>query len=112
MSRYTVNRILRDVYFDAAELVRYQADRVGYVRGWQQDRRRPLTGDEATAVAAADYASLYAMGAHPYLIWGFCEIVLVPGMSRVDLVAAYRAALLPLGYPDVSTTPEPLDSAR
>lgn len=105
MSRYTVNRILRDVYIDAPELARYQENRAGYVRDWQLDRRLPLSPDEAAAVATADYATLYALGAHPYLIWGFCEIVLVPGMSRAELVAAYRSALLPLGYPDVSTTP-------
>jgi len=105
MSRYLVNRILRDVYLDSGELDRFRADPAGYVQAWQLAHERPLTEAEASAVAVADYASLYALGAHPYLIWGFCETALVPGIARADLVAAYRAALLPLGYPDVSTTP-------
>jgi len=105
MSRYTVNRILRDLYLNSAELDRYRADPDRYVQHWQLTHQRPLTEAEAAAVTATDYAALYAMGAHPYLIWGFCEAALVPGIARSDLVAAYRAALLPLGYPEVSTTP-------
>lgn len=105
MSRYTLDRILRDVYMDAAELTAYQADPAGYVQAWRTQAGRELTDEEASAVAGTDYRTLYSLGAHPYLLWGFCETVLVPRFSRADLVAAYREALLPLGYPDVSTTP-------
>lgn len=105
MSRYTLNRILRDVYMDAAELTEYQSDPAGYVQAWRARPGRELTDEEAAAVADTDYRTLYSLGAHPYLVWGFCETVLVPRYSRPDLVAAYREALAPLGYPDVSTTP-------
>jgi hypothetical protein len=105
MSRYTVNRILRDIYVDLDQRDAYRADPAAFVAGWRATHPDTLSDDEATAVADADYATLYAAGIHPYLVWGFCESTLVPGINRAELVAAYRDALLPLGYPDVSTTP-------
>jgi hypothetical protein len=107
MSRYLVNRVLRDVYLDDSVNAAFRAEPTACVSAWQGRTGRRLTGSERAAVVSGDYAALYAMGAHPYLLWGFCESTMVPARSRAELVADYREALLPLGYPDVATTPAP-----
>jgi hypothetical protein len=95
MSRYTVNRLMRQVLLDDDALAAYRDDPERYVGG-----QPGLTTAEAVALATTDYGALYALGAHPYLLWSFTEAALVPPMSRPDLVEAFRAAAAGAAGPD------------
>jgi len=104
MSRYTVNKLMRQVLLDDDALAAYRDDPERYA-GPEQE----LTAAEAAALATTDYGALYALGAHPYLLWSFTEAALVPPMSRPDLVEAFRIAAAraagPGGHaPDFATT--------
>lgn len=101
MSRYAVNKLMRQVLLDDDALAAYRHDPATYAGA-----EPGLTAAEAAALAATDYGALYALGAHPYLLWSFTEAALVPPMSRLDLVEAFRiAATRPDGHaPDFATT--------
>lgn len=107
MTRYHTNALLRRVNLDPAELAAYQADPAGYVAA-ARSAGTDLTDAEFEALATADYAALYTMGAHPYLMWGFIEAVWVPArLSRGELVSRFREAVGGIPQPDVRTTPAP-----
>lgn len=111
MSRYVVNKLMRTVNMDPVSLADYRADGPGYVRAFRAAQRaaghEDLTENEVGALERYDYGALYAMGAHPYLLWSFIEAVLVPPMARAELVQSFREAATPAGYPDCATTPPP-----
>jgi hypothetical protein len=102
VSKYAVNKVMREVNMDPAALAAYRADSAGFVRA-----RPGLTLDERAALADKDYGSLYALGAHPYLLWSFIEAALVPPRTRPELVDSFRVAASAVGYPDFATTPAP-----
>lgn len=102
MSRYVVNKVMREVNMRPDALAAYREDSAGFVR-----EIVGLSRHERTALAEKDYGALYAMGAHPYLLWSFIEAALVPPMPRADLVEAFRIAAGAVGYPDFATTPVP-----
>ena len=85
----------------------YAGGPVAFVASWEASTRLPLSGLERTALEERDYAALYRIGAHPYLLWSFAEAVWVPEVARPDLVAAYKAAAREIGYPDWRTHPAP-----
>jgi hypothetical protein len=63
-----------------------------------------LTSIERHAVESRDYGALYAMGANPFLLWQFARSVSVPDEMGIDeLVASFRVAVEPHGYPDFYT---------
>jgi hypothetical protein len=95
MSRYTVNRLMRRVLLDDDALAAYRRDPATYV-----STEPGLTAAETAALAATDYGTLYALGAHPYLLWSFTEAALVPPVSRPDLVEAFRIAAARAAGPD------------
>jgi hypothetical protein len=95
MSRYTVNKLMRQVLLDDDALAAYRDDPERYVAA-----HGDLTPPEAAALGTADYGALYALGAHPYLLWSFTEAALVPPMSRPDLVQAFRTAAARAAGPD------------
>lgn len=105
MSRYYVNRFMRDVHFSSEELTSYVNDPAGYVPRWvervREGRRDVLTADEHAALAARDYGALYALGAHPFLLWSFTEAVWIGELPRPEIVERFRRAAE--GYPDFST---------
>lgn len=102
MSRYVVNKVMREVNMGPDALAAYREDSAGFVR-----EIVGLSRHERAALAEKDYGALYALGAHPYLLWSFIEAALVPPMSRPDLVEAFRQAAAAVGYPDFATTPVP-----
>jgi hypothetical protein len=112
MSRYTVNKLMRQVNMLPDALAAYRADAAAFVQRFRvaqaDDGHDGLTPDEARALAAKDYGALYGLGAHPYLLWSFIEAALVPPMARPDLVESFRRAAEPAGYPDWSTTRFPV----
>jgi hypothetical protein len=95
MSRYTVNKLMRQVLLDDDALAAYREGPEQYVRP-----QPGLTEAEAAALGTTDYGALYALGAHPYLLWSFAEAALVPPMSRPDLVEAFRVAAASAAGPD------------
>jgi hypothetical protein len=96
MSRFTVNTLMRQVLLDDDALTTYRDDPGGYVARFRTARQAAglagLTEAEAAALDGPDYGALYALGAHPYLLWSFTEAALVPPLSRPDLVGAFRVA--------------------
>jgi hypothetical protein len=95
MSRYTVNKLMRQVLLDDDALAAYRDDPEQYVRA-----QPGLTEAEAAALGTTDYGALYALGAHPYLLWSFTEAALVPPVSRPDLVESFRVAAARAAGPD------------
>ncbi|HEY1627343.1 MAG TPA: hypothetical protein VGG16_26480 [Streptosporangiaceae bacterium] len=113
MSRFTVNTLMRNVLLDDDRLAAYRDDPGGYVARFRTAREAAglagLTEPEAAALDGPDYGALYALGAHPYLLWSFTEAVLVPPLSRPGLVESFRAEAErhadPKGHsPDFATT--------
>jgi hypothetical protein len=107
MSRYTVNTLMRHVLLNDADLAAYRDDPGGYVARFRAGRAAAglsgLTEAEAAAIGGPDYGALYALGAHPYLLWSFTEAALVPPLSRPDLVESFRVSTRNR-YPDFATT--------
>lgn len=64
-----------------------------------------LNAGEREALATGDYAELYRLGAHPYVLWHFVEAVFVweGDVSWAEMTERYRAAITPHGSPDFST---------
>lgn len=108
MSRYAVNAFMRLVNMDPVALAAYVGEPAAFVASWLAELGRPpLSVEERQALDRRDYAALYRLGAHPYLLWSFTEAVWVPEVSRADLIADYKAAAAEVGYPDCRTVPAP-----
>ena len=95
MSKYQVDKIMREVILDEKTASAYRADTGKFLEG------RDLTEDERAALIKVDYAALYRMGAHPFLLNGFTRLVWKG--DRATLNAEYRKSIAPHGYPDFST---------
>ena len=81
MSKYLVNKFLYTIDRDPGLVERYRADPAGTVAWWEAERAGMIlnctategstwlefTEQERSALAAHDYASLFALGAHPFL---------------------------------------------
>lgn len=113
-NRHQINKFITYVEAYDAEVRRFAADPSGYVTEWQRRgaaSRVPvpdggdLTPQAAAALAGVDYATLYRMGAHPYVLWHFCEGVLVWAgqASWSQLKEEYRDAVAAAGLVDFST---------
>ena len=95
MSRYQVDKVMREVIIDPIALKRFKKSPSTYLAG------RDLTSIESEALAGIDYATLYSLGAHPFLLYGF-TVRVWPG-DRAKLRSQYRQNIAPFGYPDFST---------
>lgn len=108
MSRYMLNKFMRSVEMSDAAVAAYVTDPAGFVRSWldggagpdQRPDDRELTVEERRAFDGRDFAALYALGAHPYLLWHFTEAVYIHETTWPELNERYRSAVRPLGYPD------------
>ena len=114
MSRYQINKFISYVEGSDDEVRLYVADPATYVDRWQARAsalRLPtansgtLTAEERSAFLAKDYAALYRLGAHPYVLWHFAESVWVWAgeLSWAELNRRYGTAASEVGYPDFST---------
>ena len=95
MSKYNVDKVMREVILDEKALTAFKADPSKFLEG------RSLTEEERDALINVDYATLYRLGAHPFLLNGF-----TPRAWKGDkaaLRAEYRTKIAPHGYPDFST---------
>lgn len=112
MSKYMIDKFIRFVELSDAHVQSYVADPGGFVRSWLSEQGGPeaatddreLTDAEIAAFAARDYEALYALGAHPYLLWHFTEAVYeheyTEGFGWRELVEKYRGAIAPHGLVD------------
>lgn len=96
MSRYHVDKVLREVVLDTDKRARYLENTASYVAD------RDLTEEERRALVDHDYATLYALGAHPFLLFGW-HATLSRRPEMVGLVREYAAAIRQFGYPDWAT---------
>lgn len=68
-------------------------------RGFLSDFR--LTDGERTAFEDWDYGALYAMGAHPFLLFQTVRsLAMLSEAPMPELIAEYRQVVTPHGWPD------------
>ena len=95
MSKYQVDKVMREVVMDGKVASAFKADTEKFLDG------RDLTAEEKKALIDVDYATLYRLGAHPFLLNGFTRLVWKG--DKAALNADYRKNIAPFGYPDFST---------
>ena len=96
MSRYAVNKALWQVGRDDAEAARYLEDPERFLAG------RPLTTEEHRRLLTRDYATMFAAGAHPFLLYTFR--LKVSGGWSYPMMVEHVAALADIDPPlDIST---------
>ncbi|WP_137844713.1 hypothetical protein [Microbacterium sp. 2FI] len=108
MSKYMLGKFMRAVEMSDRAVAAYVADPGAFVDAWLAEAGRSdlpsddrvLSPPERSAFATRDYAALYALGAHPYLLWHFIEAVYSHEVGWRDLVEQYRAAVTPYGHVD------------
>lgn len=113
MSRYMIDKLLAAIDRTDEALAAFVADTPAFIDDWEAEWAEAspphpeggtLTPEERAAFEAWDYAVLYRMGAHPYLLWHWVRAIYVPErMSLEALVVEYRERVEPLGYPDFAT---------
>jgi len=94
MSRYAIDKVMREVAHDEAAQAAFLADAPGYLDG------RDLTDEERAAFLAGDYGALYRLGAHPFLLWAFTRAGLPGGGPPPNDDVA---TITPHGTPDFAT---------
>jgi hypothetical protein len=98
MTLYQVDRVVRDVGKDDDELRAFLMDTEAYLAG------RDLEDHERAALANADCAALWSLGAHPFILHAFMRRVWVARGHPADKVMdEYKAAIAPLGRPSYAT---------
>jgi Aromatic-ring-opening dioxygenase LigAB, LigA subunit len=95
VSRYTVNKAMREIALQRPAQMAFAADPAAFLQG------RDLSAEEMQALKTIDYATLYKMGAHPMLIVQFV-MTLRRGDVR-ELAKEWNEKIAPLGRPDFST---------
>lgn len=115
MSRYVVDKFLYQVDADGRLLERYTADPAGFVPMWEQEYAplvtstervsgNTLTAEERDALIAFDFETLYAMGAHPFILWTIMLPILERRLGPFPVVSEhYTAAIAKHGRPDWET---------
>jgi hypothetical protein len=114
MNRFEIDKFITYVEASDAEVHSFVADPPGYVSQWISrgaashapvpDGGR-LSAEAAAALGAIDYPVLYRMGAHPYVLWHFCEAALVWAgeLTWPELKEQFRSAVMADGNPDFTT---------
>ncbi len=108
MSKYMINKLIREIELSDTNLAAFLADKPGFVAGWLSGGAGPetrsddrmLTDEERRAFETRDYTTLYALGAHPYLLWHWVEAVYLHEVPWPALVEQFRVAVTPIGWPD------------
>ncbi len=103
MSKYLVNKFMHRVNMNEAAENEYIRDPAAFVAKWEKGEGHQLSKEERTALEQRDYEKLYAMGAHPFLLWSFTEAVWVKDKPRDELVKDYKEKTRVIGYPDFKT---------
>ncbi len=103
MSKYLMNKFIHHVNMNEAAEKEYKSNPRAYVEKWEKGEKLKLKPEEREALAARDYAKLYALGAHPFTLWSFTEAVWVHERPREELVKDYKEKTAKIGYPDFKT---------
>ena len=120
MSKYLVNKFLFTVDRDPALVERYREDPGGTVAWWEAEQSRLILGcaeaeastwpeftePERAALAAHDYASLFELGAHPFLTLTLCIALFERDHEEplgFQLEYARRLQHISLPYADITT---------
>jgi hypothetical protein len=103
LSRYLVDKFMRSVNMNRRAEEEYKKDPAGFVAEWEKGQGLKFAAEEKEALAARDYAKLYALGAHPFLLWSFTEAVWTPEVPRDRLVKDYKEKTAAVGYPSFKT---------
>jgi hypothetical protein len=97
MSRYQVDKALRQIAKDPAAREAFLRDRASFLDG------RDLTLEERKAIIEVDYPRLYALGAHPFLVHAFVNGLGVLPKDRRAARTEYCNKIAPFGRPDYAT---------
>jgi hypothetical protein len=120
VSKYLLNKFLFTVDRDPELVERYRDDPEGTVRWWETNRANQLlnchsgeastwlafTDEERQALAAHDYATLFELGAHPFLtLTLFIAMFERDHSEPLGFQKAYaqKLAHFSLPYPDIAT---------
>ncbi len=103
MSKYLVNKFMHLVNMNEAAEKEYVRDPAAFVAEWERKEGHELTAEERSALAKRDYVKLYALGAHPFLLWSFTEAVWRHEVPREELVKDFKEKTAKIGYPDFTT---------
>lgn len=103
MSKYLVNKFMHLVNMNEWTEKEYKSHPAAFVEKWEKGEKLKLAPEEREALLKLDYAQLYALGAHPFLLWSFTEAVWVHEMPREELVKDYKEKTAKIGYPDFKT---------
>lgn len=115
MSRYLVDKFLYRVDRDEKALKAYMENPAAFISKWEEKEGPQLTEAEQTsahgfteeerkALAERDFEKLYAMGAHPFLLW----TIMLPVFEKEfpnfrALVDHYNSKIRPYGRPEFGT---------
>lgn len=113
MSRYMINKLMWQIDRDHEALEAFKRDPTGFIATWESPPEPPtppypdggaLTTDERDAFLRGDYARLYALGAHPYLLWHFVRAVAsTEGTNVGELSDSFKDGIRSHGVPDFTT---------
>jgi hypothetical protein len=115
MSRYLVNKFIYRVDRNETSLKAYMENPTAFVAKWEEEEGPLLNESERTnghrfaeeerkALAECDFEKLYAMGAHPFMLWTLMLPVLEKQFPNFRaLVDFYNSKIKPYGRPDFST---------
>jgi len=94
MSRYVVDKVCQRIAVHDDQRDRFLESPETYLGQFA------LTDDERGWLLNRDYGALYAMGGHPFLLWGWAQRV---DPDKSTLLGRYTQAVAPHGQPDYST---------
>jgi hypothetical protein len=98
VSKAGLNMVLLAIDASVESLARFEEDPVAFVRSFD------LSSEERQALVEWDYGQMYALGAHPFILFqAVRSLAEGRGIGIPDLLADYRAAVEPHGYPDFAT---------
>lgn len=114
MNRFEIDKFITYVEASDSEVRSYVANPAEYVRSWISrgaasqapiPNGGTLGSEAAGALGSIDYAALYRMGAHPYVLWHFAEAALVWAgeLTWPELKEQFRSAVVADGNPDFTT---------
>jgi len=103
MSKYLVNKFMHIVNMNEWAEKEYQTNPAAFVEKWEKSEKLKLIPEEREALCNRDYGKLYALGAHPFLLWSFTEAVWAHQIPRDQLVKDYKEKARAIGYPDFKT---------
>ena len=98
MSRGLIDIVLYEIDQTIESIDRFVTDPGGFLDTYR------LTEDERRAFETWDYATLYAMGAHPFLLFQVVRSLAVRnGVAMPQIIEQYRQAISAHGAPDYIT---------